>query len=583
MLDAQLTLVESADEAAALMRWLGERRPLLGLDTETTGLHPYAGDTLRMVQFGDRHHGWAVSSYNWRGLCEQALNAVIDGDMKVALANNKFDRHALQQAGLPVPEFRNVHDTVIMARLVAPLERAGLKETGERLFPGSSVGEYVLNDAKRQGGWTWATIPEDHPAYWQYSAWDPVLTVMEAEDLWPQVQQYRGAYDREMAVQGILYGAERRGMRIDPAYTSALRREWGDEMDVLMGELNAMGLENPNSARQIALAMQQTEKWQPDDFTETGQVKMDNAVLVGIDSDISRRVLRYRRLKKWCSSYLDKFLRLRDAEDHIHPSINTLQARTGRMSITGDAALQTLPRGYEIRDCVIPDEGKALWAIDYDTMEMRAFAHYAQCGAMIEAIKDGLDLHTFCAQEVYGDPTITKNDPRRQLAKNTGFCTVYGGGAVKIAETAGVSEDVARGFLTMYLDKFPEVSSFMRTCGDIGRVRLEREGEAYITTWGGRRAPADDDRIYALLNYLIQGSCADVFKEAIIQVDAMGYGENIICPVHDELLLQFDEGDTKSPREVHATMENRRAFTVPLTCETTGPLDRWGTKYRKAS
>ncbi|HYE80364.1 MAG TPA: hypothetical protein VEI97_20495, partial [bacterium] len=75
MIDAQLNLITNVDEAQAFMRWLGERRPVLGLDTETTGLKPYAGDYVRMVQFGDAKTGWAISVHHWRGLIEQALRA----------------------------------------------------------------------------------------------------------------------------------------------------------------------------------------------------------------------------------------------------------------------------------------------------------------------------------------------------------------------------------------------------------------------------------------------------------------------------------------------------------------------------
>ncbi len=577
MLDVELKLVETTAEAAELMSWLGERRPLLGMDTETEGLKLYAGERMRLFQVGDGKTGWAVGLEDWRGLIKEVITKY---DGPVVFSNAAFDFHAMEQADLPVPEWHKVHDTVTMSRLVEPLERAGLKEVGERYFPGSSVGEHVLNEAKRLGKWTWATIPIDHPAYWQYSALDPVLACLTAEKLWPQVQPFRAAYDREMAVRAILYRAERRGMKVDVPYTSELRHRWGREMGVLMMELNALGLENPNSARQIAAAMQLTEKWEPDEWTETGQPKMDNAVLVGIDSDITRRVLRYRRLKKWCSTYLDRFLSQRDANDRVHPSINTLQARTGRMSITGSAGpLQCLPRGTDIRACFEADPGHKLWTADYDTMEMRGFSHYAQCGSMIEALRAGLDLHTFSAQQVYGDPTITKHDPRRQLAKNTGFCLIYGGGAGKIAETAGVSEEVARGFLSMYLDKFPEVASFMKQCQRLGEQRLRDEGSPYITTLGGRRAPADHDRIYALLNYLIQGSMADVFKARLVAVDAAGFGDHILVPVHDELLLQFPDGDSEGPREVAATMEDHRSLTVPLTTELTGPYSNWGEKY----
>ena len=575
MIDAQLNLITNVDEAQAFMRWLGERRPVLGLDTETTGLKPYAGDYVRMVQFGDAKTGWAISVHHWRGLIEQALRAY---EGPTVWANRKFDRHFLQQSGFEVYPDHREHDTVIMGRLIEPNKAAGLKPTGARLFPGSEVGEMVLKEAMSRGKWTWETIPWDHPAYWAYAAWDPVLTARIAEAYWPRINNegLRDAYDREMAVQAILYRAERRGIRIDPMYTSTLLAQWQSDADILLHELNQLGLSDPLSARQVAAAMQATEDWDPDDFTETGQAKVDEAVLKGINSQISRRVLRYRRLIKWIGTYLERFLKERDGDDCVHPSINTLQARTGRMSITG-IPLQTLPRGPEIRNCIVPRPGGRLVSIDYDTMEMRTFAHFGDIAGLKRAIFDGTDLHSFAAREVYADPTITKDDPRRQLAKNTQFCLIFGGGAGKIAETAGVSVDVAKDFLSMYLNTFPEIKPFMNVIEQVGRARLEAEGAAYIKTWGGRRVPADADRIYALLNYLIQGSCADLFKQKIIEVDAAGLGDHIVVPVHDELVFDFPEDQAEAmAKEAAEIMCEYRAFTVPLTASAGKPAERWG-------
>lgn len=580
MIDCKLRWIDSTQDAWEFITWLGERRPIMGLDTETEGLKLYAGDGLRLVQFGDPALGWAISANRWRGVIEEALNKY---EGPVCLSNAKFDAHALEQAGLTFPKWSQVHDTVVMSRLLDPDKPAGLKSAGERYFPGSGVGETVLNEAKRKGGWTWASIPEDNLAYVAYSAWDPALTSRMAEVMWPRInaEGYREAYDREMVVQAVLYRAERRGMRIDPQYTSMLKSQWDDEMAVLLMELNEMGLSNPNSGRQVAAAMQIAEKWEPDELTETGQPKMDETVLRGIDSEISRRVLRHRRLKKWTANYLNKFLTRRDLNDRIHPSINTMQARTGRMSITGDAALQTLPRGSAIRDCFLPDDGHALWSVDYNTMEARVFASYANETGMLEAIRSGVDLHTFAAQQVYGDPSITKKDPRRQLAKNTGFGLIYGAGYKTIAATAGVAESAAKDFLAMYLDRFPGVDAFMKAMDSIGRRRLAEEGGAYVKTWGGRLAPADPDRIYALVNYLIQGSCADLFKAKIVALDQAGYGDAIVVPVHDELIFNFPIGDTDSPKEATSIMEEHSAFATPLTCEAVGPLTRWGDKGRE--
>ncbi len=577
--DWNVHLVETVDEAQAFLRWLGERRPVLAYDTETSGLEPYGKDVLRMCQFGDAKNGWALDYRNWRGVIEIALR---DYTGMIAGHNLPFDLAFTEQAGLPIPPVHRRHDTMVMSHILNPARSHGLKQRGDGLIPGASAAQGALSEGMSANRWTWGTVPTDFAPYWRYAASDTCLTAVLVEDSLPQLEAkgYMEAYLREMAVQDIAYRMQKRGLLIDVDYTTNLLSEWLTEMAEVEEDLHALGVANPSAGQQVAQALQLTENWEPDAWTETGLPKVDEKVLSGIDSAIARKVLRYRRLRKWTKAYLSRFLEGRDAHDRVHPDLKPLRARTGRWSITGPP-LQTLPRGHEIRDCILPNEGKQLHAIDYDTMEMRMFAHFSKEPGIIAAIEAGEDLHTFVAREVYADPTIQKNDPRRQLAKNTQFCKIYGGGAQKIADTAGVSLGEAKTFEAQYMARFPGVKDFMDTIDRVGRTRLANEGAGYIVTVGGRYTPCADTKIYALLNYLIQGSCADLFKMKLIDLDAAGFGDTMMLPVHDEVLFSFDastaEDDTRQALEI---MEDYESFAVPFTCEASGGYDRWGAKYR---
>lgn len=573
-----LHLVTSADEAAEFMRWLGQSRPLLCVDTETTGLSLYGRDRLRMVQFGDINTGWAIESHKWWGLIEEALKRYTG---KWGLWNRNFDLHALHTDGLPMPRFRDTHDGMFMDRLLDPPLRHGLKPAGDRMMWGSGVGATVLADAKRKGRWDWATIPSDHPAYWAYAAWDPVLTARMIYEHWPKInarKETRDAYDVEMAVSDIMWRIENKGLPVDVPYTSQLLTQWIEEMGILEAELNALGLQNPNSGRQIAQAMELTEKWEPDEWTETGFPKVDSAVLRGIDSEISRRVLRFRRLRKWSSAYLERFLHDRDANDQVHPSINSMEARTGRMSITG-IPLQTLPRGWEIRDCIRLPDGRALWACDYDSMEYRYFAHLTQSPQLREWFLNGYDPHLFAARAVHGDQTIEKKDGRRQSAKNNVYGMLFGAGAAKTAETAGITVAEAEAFRAGYFNLIPEVPRFLHDMDQLARQRTAESGRPYIFTVAGRVLPAEPKKGYKLVNYAIQGSCADIFKRKTLELAAAGFEDNLLLPVHDEWLFDFPEGETDGPEECARIMHEDR-FSIPLTVELTGPFQSWGEKAK---
>jgi DNA polymerase-1 len=251
------------------------------------------------------------------------------------------------------------------------------------------------------------------------------------------------------------------------------------------------------------------------------------------------------------------------------------------MSITGPP-LQTLPKGPQIRHCILPEPGHSMYAVDYDAQELRLFASYAQEQGLIGAFAEGKDLHSYTASLVYGIPydDVTKDSPLRQIAKNTRFAQLYGAGPDKIAQTAGVAVHLIEEFIETSDQVFPGIPHFMQFIDNTARTRLAKEKVAYVWSHGGRFLPADPDKLYSLVNYLIQGSASDILKTKIIELDMAGYGDWIICPVHDELLFNVPNGSEDEMPKIKDIMEDHTSFTVPLTCSVTGPLKTWGEAYQ---
>lgn len=594
--DIQLHLVDDVETADAFLRWLGERRPgIVAFDTETTGLDWWTRDFVRMIQFGDAQQGWSIPYRNWRGVAELALRRY---DGPLVAHNLKFDLHALDVSGLPMPSLHRLHDTMVLDHLSFPARAHGLKPMASRMFGSSAVvGQNWLKHMFAKHGWDWSTVPEDLLAYWGYAALDTSLTAAAFDLLMPEIVG-RGllpAYEREMAYVGVMYRSEKRGLLIDPTYTLGLYDAWGAEIDQLRESLRLRGIENPSSGAQVAKALER-DGWDPEEFTETGLPKTSEEVLrgimteMGVNADIARDVLRYRRLVKWSKAYLERFLTKADENWRVHPSINTLAARTGRSSVTGPP-LQTLPRGPEIRHCILPNEGETLYAVDYDAQELRLFAHYSAEPRMIQAFKDGMDPHKLTASMVYGVAPEDVVKSQRDTAKNTRYARLYGAGPAKIAATASastvssggqpVTEGEIRAFIARLEQEFPGEAEFTRTLDVLARTRLAEEGIAYVWTWGGRFMPSDPDKTYSLLNYLIQGSAADLLKHKVVLLDAMGYGDWIMVPVHDELLFSVPAGFEGEMTKIRAAMEEHEEFLCPLTCETSGPFSTWGYKYVK--
>lgn len=165
------------------------------------------------------------------------------------------------------------------------------------------------------------------------------------------------------------------------------------------------------------------------------------------------------------------------------------------------------------------------------------------------------------------------------LSHNTQYSRIYGAGAQKIADTAGVPVAQIEEFMRIYDVRFPGVQRFMDGIEATARHRMMHEGEPYITTAYGRWINVEPDKTYALVNYQIQGECADLLKDKIVLLDKMGYGDNIVLPVHDEILFSFPEGEVDGPMECKRLMEELDRFVVPLTCEITGPGATWGAFY----
>jgi DNA polymerase-1 len=589
LLNVDLTLVESLEEAWHFLRWLSERRPILAIDTETKGLDWWEPHYGRLAQFGDGQRAWAVPIREWWQVVHDAMRIVVDSGQPVAMHNAKYDMHILEVEGFPIPDWSNVHDTMIMDHICYPIRSHALKRMAVRKWgPWAGAGDSLLKDAWKETGTDWATVPIDEPRYWGYGCMDVVLTARMAEDLGREMAT-RGllpAYERESRVSALAYGQESEGLRIDLPYTERLLEQWEIRQVELRLELDAWGLQNPSSNKQLGSILQAKEDWDPWEFTETGDPKVTKSILSKLEgSEIVPRVLEYKRMVKWCEVYLRHFIE-NSVNGVVHPNIRTLQARTGRMSIT-NPPMQTLPSGKAgapIRTCILPPEGRELYAIDYDAMELRVMAHYSQDAGLLEVFRQGLDPHSYVASVVYNLPyeevVAGRHAVQRGTAKNTQFARIYGAGAAKIAETAGVPEHQIEEFLRIYNVRFPGVDQFMKQVERQAKHRLLHEGEPYMWSIGNRYLNVEPDGLYKLVNYLIQGGCADILKMKLIELDKVGLAEYVMLPVHDELLFGFDpEWGAEAARVAATTMEEHELFAVPLTCGPEGPFPSWGAKY----
>ena len=581
MLDhVTLSLVNSFDRAQEFMRWMGERRPMLGVDTETSGLVPHK-DKVRLIQFGDLNQGWALPWERWGGLALEVLNGYT-GDL--ALHNSPFDIRMLTYAApdeLKRWPWERTWDTMTMSHLVSPASPHGLKPlSGMLIDRKAAAAQSQLDAGMVDNHWSWATVPLDYPPYWIYGALDPVLTCYLQQHFKPLIPNPR-LLDMEMATLRIVTAMMLKGARIDLDYcweaTSKLSTFSAQARDWLH---RTYGLANPTSSVQALEAFKRAGVTVPLKFTKGGAQALDKEVLEAIDHPLATYILAVKQSEKMVSTYFDNFREMVDENGRVHANIRAQGARTGRMTVT-EPALQTLKKKSGIvRNAFIPADEHSLVSVDADQIEARLMAHFSQDAGLKAAFLSSDDFFTGLAKQIFRDETIHKDDKRRQLTKGVIYGKLYGAGVPTMARTAKVSESQMAEVVAGFEQTFPGVKVFQQAVNGAAISRYRAEGEAYITTPFGRKLLADDNREYALVNYLLQGHAAEIFKLNLAKLDAVGLGPYLMLPVHDEIVMEVpnEEADNALKLAIE-TMNDDDGYFVPITWSGEVMAGAWGAKY----
>lgn len=596
----KLEFVDTVDKANQLMTWLGERRPTatLGVDLETGELpgrpkedafSPWHG-RIRLAQIGDGDTGWAVPWERWGGVFQEAMNK-FEGSFLIH--NSAFDvRWLMMQSEIEIPWHR-LHDSMIASRIVSPTESAALKRlTAKHVDPRAAVLQTLLDDKMRENGWTWGSVPLTLTEYWSYGALDTVLSIRMWDKIGGDVLPggaYADVYDMEMAVRRVCTQMEMNGARVDIPYCEAKYEELLESQErIKIWAQDTYGA-NIGSTKQLADVFEGKLGAEITEFTDGGNRKVDKIQLQKFmrdykgyaAEDLAKAVLAARKCEKLAQSYFRNIINM-NVDGLLHPSINTLAARTSRMSIT-NPALQTLPKRDKIvRKAFIPrEEDEVIMSCDLEQVEARVFSCLSSDKGLIALFNmcdsTGEDFFTQIGREVYSEPGMMKEDPRRQLLKNMMYGRLYGAGNEKMALTAGVLPVQMKAVNDSFDSRFPGMKTLMKDIERLGTKRFDTEGEAYVRTATGRRLPADEGKVYTLVNYLIQGTSAEILKMNILKCDAAGLTPYLIVPVHDELVLSVPKKEQKELGDtLQECMTTREGWTVPLLAGAPSIGNRWG-------
>ena len=197
------------------------------------------------------------------------------------------------------------------------------------------------------------------------------------------------------------------------------------------------------------------------------------------------------------------------------------------------------------------------------------------------ADETGGDFFVELGKAIYNDPEFSKKDVRRNLIKTFMYAFLYGAGLDKMAKSANVTVGEMSEFINKLNETYPGIDEFKNKVIAQGEKREREEGQGYVVTPSGRRIPCDRGEARVLVNYLLQGTAAEILKEALVRLDAAGLTKYLLLPIHDEVVASVPVEDYEwVARDISDIMSVKGVYAVDLIAEAEGPFDRWGDKVR---
>ncbi|HLK03088.1 MAG TPA: DNA polymerase I [Candidatus Acidoferrum sp.] len=401
-----------------------------------------------------------------------------------------------------------------------------------------------------------------------------------------KAQELESVYEKiDLPLAPVLADMERVGVRVDPKVLEKMSQSMEKEVRRLEKEIWEMaGSEfNVNSPTQLAEILFDKLNLAP--AAKRGKAKARSTAADVLEElsaahPLPAKVIEYREIAKLKSTYVDSLPKLIHPETgRVHTSLSQTVAATGRLS-SSDPNLQNIPirteLGREIRAAFVAEKGKILLSADYSQIELRVMAHFSKDPVLVEAFRNGEDIHARTAQEVFGVGPLAQTAEHRRAAKAINFGIIYGLSAFGLAQQLGIEQREAAQFIHAYFTRYKGVKTYL------DNVLAETRKTGVAKTLFGRIRPMPEItspqmqlRNFAertALNSPLQGTAADLIKLAMITIDRRLVKEKfeakMILQVHDELLFEAPEKEkAKLEKLVREEMEGVHKLAVPLVVE----------------
>ena len=590
-------LIETEEDARKLFDFFITKQ-ILCLDTETTSINPIDAELVGLSFSVEEGKAFYVAIPAERKKAERIVNIfkpLYESTKILKIGQNiKYDMEVLMNYGvrLAAPMF----DTMLAHYVLQPEQKHNMDILAETLlnYQTIHIDELIGPKGKAQ-----KTMRDISPAdICDYAAEDADITLRLYNVLKPRLKEADVEdlfYNIEMPLVPVLAEMEMNGVLLDTNALAETSKVFTDRMTQIEKNIyelagHQFNIASPKQVGEVLFGeMKIVDKPKK---TKTGQYVTSEEVLQQLRSKapIVDHILEHRGLKKLLGTYVDALPKLINPHTrHIHTSFNQAVTATGRLS-SSDPNLQNIPvrgeDGKEIRKCFIPEPGCLFFSADYSQIELRVMAHLSGDKNMIEAFREGYDIHAATAARIYKEDINEVTRDQRTKAKRANFGIIYGITVFGLAERLEISRDEAKQLIDGYFETFPQVHDYMEKAKQLAREHGYAETffhrRRYLPDITSHNATVRNFAERNAINAPIQGSAADIIKIAMIRIYERfrreGIKSKMILQVHDELNFSvLPEEKEQVEKIVLEEMQNAYTLQVPLVADS-----GWGNNWLEA-
>ena len=590
-------LVENEEELRQLCDFFITKESV-SIDTETTSTDAISAELVGLSFSVEEKKAFYVAvpaNYEEALKIIQIFKPLYESDKIMKIGQNiKYDYEVLTRYGVTLQG--KMFDTMIAHYLIQPELHHNMDYMAETLlgYQTIHIEELLGPKGKKQKNMR-DLSPTD---IYEYAAEDADITLRLKNVLEPRLKELGVEelfWNIEMPLVRVLADMELNGVCLDTEALQDTSKIFTERMKQYEQEIYKEAGEefNISSPKQVGdILFGKLQIMDKPKKTKTGQYVTSEEVLQSLESKspIVRNILNFRGMKKLLSTYIDALPKLINPRTgHIHTSFNQALTATGRLS-SSDPNLQNIPvrtdDGKEIRKCFIPEEGCLFFSADYSQIELRIMAHLSEDENMMEAFREGHDIHRATAAKIWHVDIDKVTDAQRKKAKQANFGIIYGITTYGLAQRMDIPNGEAKELIEGYFRTFPKVQAYMEHAKEVARAKGYAETlfhrRRYLADINSRNATVRGFAERNAINAPIQGTEADIIKVAMVRIwerfKKEGIRSKMILQVHDELNFSvFPEEREQVERIVIEEMQNAYPLNVPLIADA-----GWGKNWLEA-